>query len=175
MSRVEWTRTALNGRYDLNGTPCKFWNYPTLNTLIDKPNCSRVLKSSLKASHIHSYLNVCYVYCDILWNHAGGDSASPVGERGALGRRRQGGVVRPAKDIARYRRRAQLHRRSGRAGLRTLLVRVPCWIIDYQSMAHLLKLQHRFGHLMTSEDDLRRMLRRDLWAAVTEITERISK
>ena len=28
---------------------------------------------------------------------------------------------------------------------------------------------------MTSEDDLRRMLRRDLWAAVTEITERISK
>ena len=28
---------------------------------------------------------------------------------------------------------------------------------------------------MTSEEELRRMLRRDLWAAVTEITERIAK
>ena len=48
-------------------------------------------------------------------------------------------------------------------------------IINQWHIYYLLKLQHRFGHLMTSEDDLRRMLRRDLWAAVTEITERISK
>ena len=34
---------------------------------------------------------------------------------------------------------------------------------------------HRFGHLMTSEEELRRMLRKDLWSAVTEITERIAK